>query len=314
MKRTIGKLLAFVMLPCIPLHAQQPSQPQPTMYAVLLGTGTPQPDPDRGGPSAAVVIGEKVFVVDAGRGAMQRLVGAGLEGKGLRAVFLTHLHSDHIDGLPDVFHGTWRTRGKNPFVLYGPEGTKKLVRGLMQFYAADIHIRRDMTEKLPAGGATIDLHIVHEGVVYKDENVRVTAFLVDHWPVKPAFGYRFESGGKSVVISGDTYPCDNLVRFAKDADILIHEAYLSQGGASLQGAVASSTGQYDAWFKRYHSTAAEAGQIATRAGAKILVLTHLIGNRQGSNREDSFREEAGEYYHQTILVGRDLMRIDLPGN
>ena len=312
MKRIIGKLLVFVLSFSIPLCAQQPGPPQQAMYAVLLGTGFPQPDPDRGGPSAAVIVGEKVFVVDAGRGAMQRLVGAGLEAKGVKAVFLTHMHSDHIDGLPDVFHGTWRTRGKNPFVLYGPEGTKKLVKGLMQFYDADIRIRRDMTEKLAAGGATIDLHIVHEGVVYKDDTVSVTAFLVDHFPVKPAFGYRFDSGGRSIVISGDTYPCDNLVRFAKDADVLIHEAYLSQGGASLQGTASSGTIQYEAWFKRYHSTAAEAGQIAARAGVKLLVLTHLIGNRPGGNKEEAFREEAGDHYHQTILVGRDLMRIDLP--
>jgi len=305
MKKTLGNLLAFVFLLCIPALAQQPNQPQPTMYAILLGTGFPQPDPDRAGPSAAVIVGEKVFVVDAGRGTMQRLVGAGLEAKGVQVVFLTHLHSDHIDGLPDVFHSTWRTRGNGPFVLYGPEGTKKLVKGLMQFYDADIRIRRDLTEKLPAGGARIDLHIVHEGVAYKDEDVQVTAFLVDHWPVKPAFGYRFDSGGRSVVISGDTHPNDNLVRCAKDADILIHEAYLSQS------ATPSNAAQYAEWFTRYHSSAAEAGQIAARAGAKVLVLTHLIGNSQG-NSEAAFREEARQYYSHTILVGRDLMRIDLP--
>jgi ribonuclease Z len=294
------------------------------MYAVLLGTGYPRPDNEHAGPSTAIVIGDKVFLVDAGRGVMMRLAGTNLAPKNIRAVFLTHLHSDHIDGLPDVFHSTWQFGRNTPFELYGPTGTQDLVDGIVKFYAADIHIRRDLTEKLPAAGATINLHTVREGVVYSDEDVRVTAFLVDHAPVEPAFGYRFDQietkvvvGNRpeisstvreiaSIVISGDTHPNENLVRYANNADVLIHEAYLPQIKA-----LTDTASDDQPWFTRYHSTAAEAGDDAARANVRLLVLTHLIPHRTG-NADAEFRSEAAKFFHGPIIVGHDLMRIDVP--
>jgi len=293
-----------------PRASQQETKPAPRMYAILLGTGFPRPDAERAGPCTAIVIGEKVFLVDAGRGVMQRVAGAGLKPPQIQAVFLTHLHSDHIDGLPDVFHSTWQFGRNTPFQLYGPDGTSDVVDGIMKFYAADIHIRRDLTEKLPAAGATIDTHILKEGVVYQDGDLRVTAFLVDHFPVVPAFGFRFDTSDGSIVISGDTHPNDNLVRFAKGADILIHEAYLPQINA--QSTAPKDTAPEGAWFSRYHSTAPEAGEDAARAGVKILVLTHLIPHRPG-DADAIFRSEAAKSFHGQIIVGHDLMRIDLPG-
>jgi ribonuclease Z len=305
--------------------AQTPPAPAPPkIYAILLGTGFPRPDAERAGPSTAIVIGEKVFLIDVGRGVTMRLAAANLAPKNIRAVFLTHLHSDHIDGLPDVFHTTWQFGRTTPFELYGPRGTQDLVNGMMKFYAADIHIRRDLTEKLPAAGAKINLHTVREGIVYEDENVQVTAFLEDHAPVEPAFGYRFDRierniviGNRvevmstplvmaSIVISGDTHPNENLIRYAKNADVLIHEAYLPQIKAPTDTASDDQP-----WFTRYHSTAAEAGEDAAHANVKVLVLTHLIPHRPG-NADAEFQSEAAKSFHGQIIVGHDLMRIDIP--
>src|SRR5688572_15637766 len=161
------------------------------LEVILLGTGYPRPDPQRAGPSTVVVFGEKWFVVDAGRGATMRIAGTDLKYANLRGVFLTHLHSDHTAGLPDLFNTSWQFgRKTTPLHLYGPPGTKKLANGMLEFFAEDIHLRRDVMEKHPAAGATIRTHIVREGVVYDDGKVKVIAFAVDHRPVRHAFGYR----------------------------------------------------------------------------------------------------------------------------
>ena len=153
------------------------------MHVILLGTGFPRPDPERAGPSTAVVVNGKVFLVDAGRGVVMRLAATEFPLKAVHAVFLTHLHSDHISGLPDLFTSTWIFGRATPLELYGPKGTAEAARGLEQFFAEDIRIRRDLSEMQPAAGARINVHTVQEGVVYQDADVRVTAFSVDHRPV-----------------------------------------------------------------------------------------------------------------------------------
>jgi len=270
------------------------------LEVLLLGTGFPRPDPQRAGPSTAVVIGDKWFVVDAGRATTMRIAGTDLQYANLRAVFLTHLHSDHTAGLPDLFDTSWQFGRKTvPLQLYGPPGTKKLARAMLDFFAEDIHVRRDLMEKHPAAGATIDTHIVREGVVYDDGEVKVTAFAVDHKPVRYAFGYRFEAGGRSIVVSGDTRPTENLVRFAKGADVLVLEAYLPEHFDKVD------TPAVAARLKSYHVSAEEAGQLAGRAGVRKLVLTHLIP----ANADDTFRERAARAFHGEIVVGRDLVRV-----
>lgn len=214
--------IVFLLL-LTPVRAQSDS----TMKLILLGTGYPYPSGDRAGPSCAVVVDNKVFVVDAGRGTVMRLAAAGISWSSIEAAFTTHLHSDHIDGLPDLFHTTWQFGGGGPFELYGPEGIGTVADGILQFYKADIQIRRDLTERLPSGGARIEVHKISEGVVYElPDVVRVTAFKVDHHPVEPAFGYRFDAGLHSIVITGDMRPNPNLDRFAGGADILVHDAYV----------------------------------------------------------------------------------------
>ena len=270
------------------------------LVVLLLGTGYPRPDPQRAGPSTVVIAGDAWFVVDAGRGTTMRIAATDLGYANLRGVLLTHLHSDHTAGLPDLFDTSWQFGRKTvPLELYGPRGTKKLANAMLQFFAEDIHWRRDVLEKHPAAGATIRTHIVREGIVYDDGKVKITAFPVDHRPVVNAFGYRFESGGQTVVISGDTRPTENLVKYAKNADILVLEAYLPEHFLRVD------TPEVAARLMSYHTSAEEAGQIAARAGVRKLVLTHLIPG----NAEETFRERAGKAFKGELVVGRDLLKV-----
>ncbi len=267
---------------------------------ILLGTGFPRPDANHAGPATAIVAGDKWFLVDAGRGVTMRIAGTPLKYENLRAVFITHLHSDHTAGLPDFFITSWQFgRKSTPLQLYGPSGIKQLGNAMLQFFAYDIHIRRDLVEKHPAAGATIDAHVIHEGVVYEDGDVRVTAFKVEHPPVQPAFGYRFESGGHSIVVSGDTRPNANLIRYAKGADILVQEAYLPEHFERVDSPAVAAK------LKTYHTSAEQAGEIATAAGVKTLVLTHLVP----AGAEATFAERAGKTFHGKIIVGGELKQI-----
>jgi ribonuclease Z len=280
-------------------RAQQPS----AMQLILLGTGYPYPSAERAGPSCAILVGERVFIVDAGRGTVMRLAATGISWKSIDTVFVTHLHSDHIDGLPDLFHCAWEFGSGMPFALYGPKGIREIADGILQFYGPDIHIRRDLTEKLSPEGATIKVHEIQEGVVYEiPGEVRVTAFLVDHYPVTPAFGYRFDAGKHSIVITGDTRPNANLIRFAKDADILVHEAYVRATPPSD----AERKGRWTVYA--YHSSARQAGEDAQKANVKTLVLTHLMP-ANAPDRE--FLDEAKKGFGGKIIVGHDLMRIPI---
>jgi ribonuclease Z len=272
-----------------------------TLVVLLLGTGYPRPDPERAGPSTAVLFGDKWFVVDAGRGTTMRVAGTDLKYANLRGVFLTHLHSDHTAGLPDLFNTSWQFgRKTTPLLLYGPPGTRKLAKAMLDFFAEDIRLRRDVLEKHPAAGARIETHIVREGVVYDDGEVKVTAFVVDHKPVQHAYGYRFEAAGRSVVISGDMRPNPNLLKYAKGADILVLEAYLPEHFDKVD------TPEVAARLKSYHTSAEEAGRIAAAAGVRTLVLTHLIPG----NADETFRERASRAFKGEVVVGRDLLRVE----
>lgn len=277
------------------------------MEVVLLGTGYPRPFPDRAGPSTAVIVNGNYFVVDTGRAVVLRLSALQQPLPNIAAVLITHLHSDHISGLPDLFNTSWVMGRKNPLELYGPRGTQEMVDGLLKFYAEDIHIRRDLVEQLSPEGAKINVHIVDEGTIYKDTDVTVTAFNVDHRPVEPAFGYKFESAGRTIVISGDTAPSDNLVKFAHGADVLVHEVFMPGyfGDARSVEMSRGDTVEVARRLSRYHTDAEQVGKIASSASVKKLVLTHIIPPKDG----EKIRDLAAKNFKGEIIIGSDLQQV-----
>ena len=301
MKRFMAMDLLASLLALVAGAAHQAAAPTAAkMEVVLLGTGFPRPSNERAGPSTAVLVGTRAFVVDAGRGVTMRLAGAKIQLSQIQAVFLTHLHSDHTDGLPDLYHSPWVLGRETAFQLYGPDGTREIADAIKKFYSEDIRIRATLTEMHPLAGAGIEVHIVREGVVYQDSDVKITAFAVDHRPVEPAFGYKFESGGRSIVISGDTRPSDNLIRYAKGADVLVHEAYLTEYFSGVDSPAVAER------LRSYHTTAEQAGDVATKAGVKLLVLTHLI---PGDN-DGEFLKRASAHFKGKIAIGHDLDRFE----
>jgi len=277
----------------------------------LLGTGAPTPRPDRFGPSTLIEAGDQKLLIDAGRGAAIRLYQLKVPLGRLDALLLTHYHSDHTSGIPDVWLTGWLTshfgtRAK-PFHVIGPVGAKLLMENLERAYALDIKIRI-ADEKLPPAGVAIHLEEFDtDGVVYEKNGVRVIAFEVDHGDViKPAYGYRIEYHGRIAVISGDTRYNQNVIKYAAGADLLVHEV-----------AAARSQLMQDAHIQRivaHHITPREAGRVFAQAKPKLAVYTHFVllaSELVPPPTLDDVLSETRHSYDGPLELGEDLMSFDI---
>lgn len=243
---------------------------------VVLGTGTPNADPERSGPALAIVRGTRSYLVDAGPGIVRRASAAAarhgisaLEAPQLRTLFLTHLHSDHTVGLPDVMLSAWTLERDVPLVVYGPPGTKAMVEHLHAAYAADIRNRIDGLEPANTEGWKVTVHEVTPGVVLDDGNVRVTAFAVPHGDWEVAFGYRFDAPDRSIVISGDTRASDAVVAACNGCDLLAHEVYSAERFKTRPP-------EWQRYHANAHTSTDELAALATRARPKQLLLYHQL--------------------------------------
>ena len=280
---------------------------------VMLGTGTPLPDPTRSGPSTAIVVGTKAYIIDAGTGTVRRAAAArdkgvqALEPTNLKIVFLTHLHSDHTLGLPDLILTPWTMGRTEPLELYGPPGTRAMVNHILQAFAVDIETRTEGLEHSNKTGYKVNVHEIKAGVVYKDGGVTVTAFPLKHGALA-AFGYRFQTPDRTIVLSGDTSPTDAIVENCHSCDILIAESYTK---ASFD-LVSPAWQQYRLTF---HTSAQQLGEIASKAKPGLLILSHR-GNagcdqagteecrRTGS--EEEMLKEVRLAYPGKVAAGHDL--------
>ena len=284
----------------------------------LLGTGTPIPDPARRGPAQVVEIGDALVLIDAGSGVAQRLVEAGygpLADQPLRPrlvrIAITHLHSDHVLGLADLLWTGWVMRWwDEPPALCGPPGTAALRDGLLAAFAEDVRVRT-RGERLRREWLVPPVEEITDGWQTEGSGWRLTAFAVDHAPVEHAFGFRLDADAGAVVVSGDTRPCENLIRHAAAADLLVHEVYWREGALRLrERATSDDERARRLTIERYHTSSEEVGRVAAAAGVKRLVLSHILF--RGGTPADLERD-AALAYRGPITVGADLQRFVLNG-
>ncbi len=258
-----------LMIVSLALAVTAPSQ---SLKVTLLGTGSPEPRLDRFGPSILVEAGGEKLIFDCGRGATQRLEQIKIPFSEINALFLTHLHSDHIVGIPDLWLTSWTRGRKGPLRVWGPAGTQEMMSHLQQAFQFDIRVRQE-DAKLPLQGVAVVAKDIAEGVVYENSGVKVTAFTVDHGRVRPALGYRIDFAGHSVVLSGDTRYSENLIHFAQGTDVLIHEVIDEQTFRAKNPAM--SPERLNAIVGN-HTTAEQAGTVFTRVKPKLAVYSHIV--------------------------------------
>ena len=280
------------------------------LKVTLLGTGGPEPAVDRFGPGTLVEAGSEKLLFDAGRGVTQRLWQVGTRLGEVNALFLTHLHSDHVVGIPDFWLTGWlRTRfgrRSTPLEVWGPRGSETMMSALRKAYDPDIQ-QRSEGSALPAEGVAVVARDIVEGVVFERNGVKVTAFNVDHGVVSmPALGFRIDYAGRSVVISGDTRFSENLIRFASGADVVIHEVM----AASLEAQATEAMRR----ILSSHTSPEEAGRVFDRVKPKLAVYTHigLVTEPAGiSALRDALIPRTRTAYNGPVEIGEDLMTITI---
>lgn len=295
------RLLQFVVAACFPVLIAQSqtttSSPDSTVI-VTLGTGTPRLLPDVMGPSTAIVVGKRVFLFDAGTNVERRLAAANLPVNGVDALFLTHLHSDHILGIPDLVFASWTMGRDKPFPVYGPAGTSAMLEHFYRAFAVDIKEREK--DYGTTGGYRVNARDIAPGIVYDSGGVRVTAFLVEHGQ-QQAFGYRIDTPTRSIVISGDTRPSETLIRMATGVDVLIHEV-ISSGQVTLGNRPNVDWAKYIA---EHHTTSIQLGELAARAKPKLLIVSHNP-RREPSNQVLANIRRA---FSGRVVIAEDLQRF-----
>ncbi len=295
--RTLALAAAVALLAAAAPYAQSRTK------VVVLGTGTPNADPDRFGPSVAVVVDETSYLVDFGVGIVRRAAAAersgikALAATNLKHAFATHLHSDHTLGFADLILSPWVLDRDAPLEVYGPRGLRAMTTHLIAAYAEDIRVRTTGGE--PAhkqDPRSVHVHEIAPGVVYRDARVTVTAFAVKHGAWPQAFGYRFQTPDRTIVISGDTGPTSHIEDQCQRCDVLVHEVYSEAGFAKRPP-------EWQAYHSRYHTSTRELGAIAERARPGLLVLYHQL---IWSSTEDELLKEVRSVYDGKVSSAHDL--------
>jgi ribonuclease BN (tRNA processing enzyme) len=306
LKGEIRRIVLFIWCVLAPFGVVAETLESETTQIVMLGTGTPNPFPDRSGPSVAIVVNDEPYLIDFGPGvvrqasAMSPEYGGSVEGlavEKIKHVFLTHLHSDHTVGLPDLILTAWTVGRDAPLKLFGPEGAKHMADKVLEAYEEDIRYRLYSEQPANNEGWRVETHEIREtGLVFEDDNVKVEAFRVPHGSWPEAWGYRFTTPDTVIVISGDTAPSEMLKQYSHGADVLIHEVYSEEGFAKKEP-------QWQKYHAKNHTSTTELGRLAAEVKPKLLILYHQL--LWGSTHETLIDEVKSEF-SGTVVSARDL--------
>ena len=272
---------------------------------ILLGTGNPNPNPERSGCALAIVVRNTPYIIDFGPGLIRQAARLtpryggeieALNANNIKTAFLTHLHSDHTAGYPDLILTPWVMGRNTPLEVYGPEGIIDMTDHILQAYKQDIDYRLSGSEPANDLGWRVNAHEITEGIIYKDDQVEVEAFKVKHGTWPNAFGFKFKTPDRIIVISGDTKPCKKVVEMSTGADILVHEVYSVAGFEKKDPA-------WKSYHAAHHTSTHELGEIAAQARPGLVVMYHVLS--WGSTDEEML-EEIREVYRGKAVVGKDL--------
>lgn len=279
--------------------------PRTSTQIVLLGTGVPRPDPKRSGPATAIVVNGKPYLIDAGPGIVRRATAAydngvkALSVTNLLTLFVTHLHSDHTVGYPDLIFTTWVQGRRTPIKAFGPPGLEQMTKYIMLAWQVDIDVRSKGLEHRDRNNVAVDAHDVQPGVVYEDTDVKVTAFAVAHGELQ-AYGYKFQTADRTVVISGDTSPSQGVIENCQKCDVLIHEAFSED----------FKPGDMPNWLEyrsKYHTTTAQLAEIANKTQPGLLIVYHRgVGPTDHEISDEQYLAEIQKTYHGKVVIGHDL--------
>ena len=300
--RSSAFLIVTLLFTTSLVFGQKPEAPALSKTrVVLLGTGNPAPDPDRSGPATAIIVKDTAYLIDFGPGVVRRAEAAALsrgikalEPTRLRVAFVTHLHSDHTVGYPDLIFTPWTVGRRVPLEVYGPTGLKAMTEHILEAYRVDIETRTnpDGNQRTFPGGYKVNAHEIKTGVVYKDENVTVSAFATKH--AMESYGYRFDTPDRSIVISGDTNPTQATIEACHGCDVLIHEAHTPAW-------LATRPESFQKFAAKYHTTTLELAELARQAKPRLLILYHY----SALSPEELF-DDMLAHYPGHFVIGRDL--------